>query len=113
MDLPFVVSATHYKGGHETQGIDCRINYILFGVKPEKRPASMSDIIHGPVPAPLPQVVGVPKFTVSMVPLPTARLLVEVFPWLKQQPLSKWVPSKTIYTLRLVVDRESGGIVVA
>jgi len=37
-------------------------------------------MIHGPGPLPLPHAVAVPKYVVSIVPVPTARPLVEELP---------------------------------
>ena len=53
---------------------------FCFALYPENSPASMSAMIHGPGPLPLPQAVAVPKYVVSMVPVPTARPFVEELP---------------------------------
>ena len=53
---------------------------FCFALYPENRPASMSDMIHGPGPLPLPQAAAVPKQTVSIVPVPTARPFGEELP---------------------------------
>jgi len=53
---------------------------FCFALYPENRPASISAMIHGPGPLPLPHAVAVPKYVVSIVPVPTARPLVDELP---------------------------------